>query len=242
MRRRIEIICFLLLIAGSASAARADLVVTIDSTTVAAGGTGVLDVYISSTASRFHPDRINDYAFTLQIRATTAGELMFSSSQSFGYLNNSNYVFYNNSADYEAGSPYYGGTAFTSMTGYTNDSFLGFDNTNNLHPVSLSSSSGEVLLAQISLSALPGYTSPGETFTVSLVPHSSHHHHESSSTYFNVVNHDFEQISAVPFTSHSGTVTIGPASVPEPTSIVYGLSAVAILACYRARRRFKIAL
>ena len=69
--------------------ARAGLVVSIASTTVAEGGTGELDVYLSSTASSTSPDQINDYAFTLQITPVGAGQLEFSASQGFGYLNDS---------------------------------------------------------------------------------------------------------------------------------------------------------
>ena len=50
MRRRIEVGCLFLLIAASAIPARADLVISISSPSVAAGGTGELDVYLSSTA------------------------------------------------------------------------------------------------------------------------------------------------------------------------------------------------
>jgi hypothetical protein len=250
MRRRIECFCLFLLIAASATAARAEIVVSIDSTTVAAGGTGVLDVYISSTAPSFHPDRFNDYAFTLQITPITAGELMFAPNsppppgpvQSYSYLNNPSYVFYGNSADWVAGQafpPAIGGTAFTSNTGYLDDSFQGFDTTNDFHTVSLSSSSGEVLLAQLTLSA--AITSSGEKFRVSLVPRFSRHGGSPSSpTYFDTVNSDFHQIHTVPYRSHSGIVTIGPSAVPEPSSIVYGLSAIAILACCQAQRRFKM--
>ncbi len=241
MRRHIEVGCVILLIAGSAVSARADLVVSIASTSVAQGGTGELDVYLGSTASPMTPDIINDYAFTLQITPSTVGNLAFSTSQGFGYLNSSSYVFFGDSADYIAGvssPPPAGGTPFTSMNGYLNDSFLGFDNTNDFASVSLSTNSGQVLLATLALDA--SITSAGETFTVSLVPDSgSGSQNTSSSTYFNVVDSSFNEISAVPFTSTSGTMTITPSAVPEPSSIIPGLSALAILACCHAQRRIK---
>jgi len=211
---------------GSAVPAQADLVVSIGSTTVAQGGTGTLDVYLSSTAPSSTPDQINNYAFTLQITPNTVGNLAFSTSQSFAYLNSSNYVFFGNSADYIAGltsPPPFGGIVET--TTYANDSFLGFDNTNDFSSVSLSSSSGQVLLATLSLDA--SITSTGESFTVSLVPTSGRGSSSGgASTYFDVVDSSFNEQSAVPFTSTSGTVMIAAAGVPEPASIISGLTAI----------------
>jgi hypothetical protein len=245
MRRRIEVGCLFLLIAGSATAARADLVVSISSPTVAAGGTGVLDVYLSSTATTT-PDMINDYNFTLQITQNQpAGQLEFASNppsnpeQSYNYLNNSSYVFYRDSADWIAGvasPPPSGGTPFTNVT--ANDSFLGFDNTNDFASFTLSKSSPQILLAQLTLDA--SITSMGESFTVSLVPGTGDGSEIpfTNSTFFGVVDSDFNKVSGLAFTSSSGTVTIGPAAVPEPSSIVCGLSAVAILACFQGKRRY----
>jgi len=139
------------------------------------------------------------------------------------------------SADYISGlasPPPIGGTALTTV--YANDTFLGFDSTNNLSPVSLSSSSGPVLLAALTLDA--SITSAGESFNVSLVP-SSGNGPSSAGTgmYFNVVDSNFNELSAVPFTSTSGTVTITPSgAVPEPASIICGLTAILILACWHA--------
>jgi hypothetical protein len=240
MRHRIEIgYLLLLLTAVSAIPAQAGLVVSVGSTTVAQGGTGALDVYLSSTAPSSSPDQINDYAFTLQITPNSAGNLAFSATQDFGYLNGSNYVFFGNSADYIAGlvsPPPIGGTPFTTV--YANDSFLGFDNTNDFTSVSLSSSSGKVLLATLTLDA--SITSAGESFTVSLVPPSGNGSSSSGSgTYFNVVDSNFNELSSVPFTSTSGTVNIVGASVPEPSSIVSGLTGLLILAGFHAARRVR---
>jgi hypothetical protein len=237
MRCRIGLGWLVVLLVGSGVPARAGLVVSIGSTTVAKGSTGTLDVYLSSTASPSSPDHINDYAFSLQITPNTVGDLAFSASQGFGYLNSSQYVFFGNSADYIAGltsPPPIGGTILTTV--YAGDSFLGFDNTNNFAQVSLSSSSGQVLLAALTLDA--SITSAGESFTVSLVPSSGNgSSHSSASTYFNVVDSNFNELSAVPFTSTSGTVTITAAAVPEPASIISGLTAFLVLSgVYGVRR------
>jgi hypothetical protein len=219
--------------------ARAGLVVSVGSATINQGSTGTLDVYLSSTASPSSPDQINDYGFTLQITANTVGNLAFSGSQDFSYLNSSNYVFFGNSADFISGissPPPIGGTPFTTV--YANDSFLGFDSTNDFTPVKLSSSSGQVLLAALTLNA--AITSAGETFSVSLVPDSGNGSSSSGAdTFFNVVDSNFNEISAVPFTSTPGTVTISSvATVPEPAAIISGMTAVVILACCLSRHGF----
>jgi hypothetical protein len=242
MRQRTRIGCLVVLLIGSAVPAQADLIVSIGSTTVAQGGTGSIDVYLSSTANPSSPDMINDYTFTLQITPNTVGNLAFSSSQSFGYLNSGNYVFFGNSADYIAGltsPPPVGGILETTV--YANDTFLGFDNTNDFGSISLSSSSGQVLLATLTLDA--SITSAGESFTVSLVPPTGNGSSSGgASTYFNVVDSSFNELSAVPFTSTPGTVMITPSAIPEPASIVSGLTAVLILAGFHhvRHRRFSL--
>ncbi len=240
--RHIAIGCAGILLASFlATPAHAGLIVSIGSTSIAQGGTGSIDVYLGSTADPSMPDQVNDYAFTLQIMPSGAGNLAFSGTQGFAYLNSPQYVFYGDSADYIAGEtspPPIGGTSFTSMTGYTNDSFLGFDNTNSFTPISLSTASGQVLLATLSLDAT--ITSVGETFTVGLVPTSgSGSMAGNSSSYFNVVDSNFNELSAVPFASVSGTVTITAAAVPEPASIVGCLTgaAIVLLAARWSKRR-----
>jgi hypothetical protein len=232
MRQRIRLGYLVVLWIASAVPARADLVVSIGSTSVAQGGTGTLDVYLSSTVDPSSPDVINDYAFTLQITPNTVGNLAFSVSQNFGYLSVGNYVFFGNSSDDVAGlasPPPVGGILET--TTYANDTFLSFDNTNDFSSDRLSTSSGSVLLATLSLDA--SITSAGESFTVGLVPTTgSGSSIGGASSYFNVVDSNFNELSSVSFTSTSGTVMITAASVPEPASIVSGLIGLLILIGY----------
>jgi hypothetical protein len=238
MRHRIEIgILGLFLTVVSALPAQADLVVSISSTAVTQGGTGTLDVFLSSNGFSSSPDQINDYAFTLEITPNTVGNLAFSSSQSLGYLSASDYAFFGNSADDitgQASPPPIGGTPLTTV--YANDTFLGFDTTNDLTPVSLSSTSGKVLLATLTLDA--SIASAGESFTVSLVPNTG----EGSSslgaaTYFNVVDSNLNELSAVPFTSTPAKVNIVAAAVPEPASIIPALAGAIFVASARRRPR-----
>lgn len=236
--RRIGIAFLAIALLGlEAVSAQASLVISVGSTSISQGGTGSIDVYLSSTASSSAPDQFNDYAFMLEIMPNTVGNLAFSSSQSFAYLDIPNYIFHGNSADYVAGltsPPPIGGFPETSV--YANDSFLGFDNAQNFSPVSLSTNSGQVLLATLSLNALQ--TSAGESFTIALVPTSgSGSMLSGAASYFNVVDSNFNELSAVPFASTSGTVNIIASAVPEPASVVSGLIGALLLVACRRRAR-----
>ena len=63
MLTRIKIRCLAILLAGWTTPARADLSIFLQDTTVAQGGTGVLNIYLSGTST----DTFNDYQFQLQI-------------------------------------------------------------------------------------------------------------------------------------------------------------------------------
>ncbi|MFI5453931.1 MAG: hypothetical protein ACHRXM_00610 [Isosphaerales bacterium] len=236
MPRGMWIWCLPVVLLLFAVPARADFVISIGSPTIPQGGTGTLDVLLTSTAGSLSPDLLNNYAFTLQI--TGPNELMFSTSQSFAYLTNSQYVFFGDSIDQmNTGS---GGTVSTSLTGYANDTFVGNDSTASGNPVSLTSANTAtpVLLAALTLDAT--ITSPGDSYSISLGPSSGDGSmNTSSKTVFDVV--DFAntglETSSVPFTSTSGTVMIGPASVPEPASLVSGLIGMITLAGFCGVRR-----
>jgi hypothetical protein len=195
-------------------------VVSIGSATIPQGGTGSLDVLLTSTADPRAPDQLNDFAFTLQI--TGPNELQFTPVQSFAYLSSSQYLFNGDSTAQLTSSE--GGTVSQTVT--PNDTFIGSDSTYSGNPVSLSSASSPVLLAALTLDTT--ITNPGDCYTIRLVPSVGDGSWNSSGqTYFHVV--DFtntgQETSAVPFTSGSGTVTIAGASVPEPDSILLALIA-----------------
>jgi hypothetical protein len=234
MPRRARNWCLLITLAGLAVPARADFVISIGSATVPQGGTGAVDVFLSSTAGSSSPDLLNNLGFTLQI--TGPHELQFASTQSFSYLNSPQYVFFGDSTDHNTSSP--GGTVRT--TSYANDTFVGSDSTFSGNPVSLSAASGSLLLARLSLGA--AITNVGDSYTISLVPPSGDGSMSSSmSTFFDVFNFSTgAETSAVPFSSTPGTVMITGSAVPEPASLVSALTALALVAgflgAYRLRR------
>ena len=84
MLKRTVIGCLAILLAGLARPAQADLNISIGSTSIAEGGTGTIDVYISSTTGT---DQINDYGLTLVIQGSNLdnSQLQFSTSPDFGF-------------------------------------------------------------------------------------------------------------------------------------------------------------
>ena len=182
MTRRIGFWSLAILLAGLAGQVRADLVISVGSAYRAArryGDRGRLPEQHGQPAS---PDPINNLAFTLQI--TGPNELMFSTTQGFGYLSDPHYVFSGDSTDQNTSSR--GGGSVTT-TSYANDTFIGSDSTFSGNPVSLSSSSGQVLLASLNLDA--SITNLGDVYTIGLVPGSGDGSiNSSASTYFDVFN------------------------------------------------------
>jgi len=233
MPRRLWIWCLAVLLPLFAAPAQAGFMISIGSPTIPQGGTGTLDVFLTSNASPSSPDPLNNYAFTLQI--TGPNELQFSPTQSFDYLTSSQYVYAGESTAQMTSSP--AGTVATTV--YGNDTFVGFDSTSSGNPVSLSSANTPVLLAALTLDAT--ITSPGDSYTLSLIPASGNGMMSSSSqTYFDVYNFvTGGETSIVLFTSTPGIVTISAASVPEPASIVSGLTALLILAAVHGLCRLR---
>ncbi len=241
MSRRAWILCLIIPLAGFAVPARGDVVISFATTPVAVGGTGTVDVYLTSNA----PDMINGYGFQVQLSnlGLDGTQLQFTPNEDLSYVNNPDYVFAGNSYNLV-------GSTTSSMTGYPNDTFGAVDSTlnNNSSPVTLTPGT-PYLLASLTVTTIPAPPGgaapmPGDSFSISLVPTSGDGSAlGSSNTLFN--NYDYSgnngEISATPFTSTSGTINIVASAVPEPASIVSGLAAMLSLlgvhGVRRARRR-----
>jgi hypothetical protein len=245
MPRRVWVLCLVLPLAVFAVPARADLVISIQDTSVAQGGTGTVDVYLTSNAPIGTPDMINSYGFQLQItnNGVDGTQLAFSTNQDFGYVSattspNPPYVFLNDSNAAQSSPPFIGGPPTQTM--YPNDTFTGTDFTFSNNPVSLSAGTTYLLASLTVTTATGAPPMASDSFTVSLVPPSGTGSVFAGNTFFD--NFDYNsgsEISATPFTSTSGTVTITPASIPEPASIISGLTAVLLLAGWHGARRLR---
>ena len=211
----------------AAGPARAGLVVSIQSTNVAAGGTGSVEVDITNNGNA--SVAINDYAIQLVIAPTngTLTQLAFSAPTpgQLGYLSDPNYVFLNDSIA-ALPPPFVG---LPTQTLYNNDTFTATDSTVSGNTVSIGVSQS-YLLAILPITTLTQLDpQSGDSFSVSLNPSSGTGSSSGgASTYFDVLDSNNNETSYVPFTSTPGTVTILPSAVPEPGTLVSGLTAILI--------------
>jgi hypothetical protein len=245
MPRRVWVLCLAFLLAGFAVPARAGTInISIVAAPVTQGGTGTVDVLLTSTASSGAPDLINNYAFQLQIanNGVDNTQLAFSANQDFGYISNSSlhpaYLFL---GDTSAAQPPPSPIGSPGQTVFPNDTFTGADSTFSGNPVSLSSGT-TYLLASLTVTTLTGAPpGVGDAFTISLVPPSgTGSMFANPNTYFDNFNFDGDnEFSFTPFTSTSGTVNVVSAAIPEPASIISGLTALLILAGVHGVRRLR---
>lgn len=193
-----------------------DFFITVESTTIAAGSQGYVNVFIryDGTGNNI----LSGTAFQFQIvpAGVVHGELQFTdspkpendptfSSGKYVFPNDNSYVRVNNNVNYPLGN------AFQSTTGWSNDSITGNDKTISPDPfVNVSVSGIDTLLAKLPVTASTT-ASPiqGDAFTINLIP--------SGTSYY--INGDTGTPFSFSNASSGGTVTIG-AAVPEPSSLV----------------------
>jgi hypothetical protein len=218
--------------------ARAGLVVSIENTTVAAGGTGSVEVDISNNGTS--PVAINTYAIQLVIAPTngTLTQLAFSipTTQQLAYLLDSNYIFVNDS--FAALPPPFVGLPTSTIYNY--DTFNATDSTMSGNTVSIGVGQ-TYLLALLPITTLTQLDpQPGDTFSVSLNPTpGSGSNRGGAATYFDVLDLNNNETSYVPFTSTSGSVLISPAAVPEPGALTLALVGIACLAVAQTMTRYR---
>jgi hypothetical protein len=245
MPRSTWVWCLAMSLSTFAIPARAELVISIQNTSVVQGDTGIVNVFLTSTATAQAPDLINNYAFQLQItnNGVDNTQLAFSANQDFGYVNATAsptppYVFLGDSFAAQSSPPFIGGPP--TQTIYPNDTFTGVDSTFSGNPVSVSAGTTYLLTSLTVTTATGAAPISGDSFTVSLVPPTGNGSISAgTNTYFD--NFDFNsgsELSATPYTSTSATVKITPASVPEPASIISGLTALLVVAGVHGLRHF----
>jgi hypothetical protein len=187
---------------------RADFVVSFDAnTSIAAGSSAFVNVYISSTTPGGQVLQQTSFEFALSPSTPSRLEFMDSPPPaSDPTYANSNYVFFNNSLNQIFGAPL--GTAGTASA--PNDRFAGGDF--GLLPVLVDAN--PKLLAMVPVTTVSGLPpAPGETFTIGLVPASGSN--LEGNTGFS--DGSFWQ----PFSSGIGTITItGITASPEPSALI----------------------
>jgi hypothetical protein len=197
------------------SAANADLVISIGSSTIAPGGTGFVDVFIRSTTGA---DLLNGFGAEFAISTLGGTSLWFANPQSDAQVSSPNYIFAGDSAAATSSTPV---ATIGPATTYN-----GVDATNSGNNVVVPSTNR--LLARLDLTTLT--SSPpaiGDTFTISLL-------NTLNTGFFNSPGPD-----PVPYTFTSGTVIVAASGVPEPSSLILAASALGAAGFLRRRRACK---
>jgi hypothetical protein len=208
----------LILVAMISSPASAGIIVDIQDATIAAGGTGFVDVLISSTGS----DDLASFGFEFQISAPTVnGALRFSAVQSDSETTaqsplDYDYVFLGDSINFSAVRPdpdeqrLVGGDAASANVSITGT---------------------QLLMARLEIEHVTGtpLAAVGEMFTVSLLP--------GPSTEF--FDQDWNSVNL--FSSSSGTIIItSAAAVPEPGAASVLLASSVVGLWWKRRQRWQI--
>ena len=201
-----------------------DVLVEMGNASIAAGGTGFVDVWISSTTGT---DSLSSAAYEFKITGSaTNGSLEFSSSQLDSEQAESDYVFF---PDTDAAN-FFAVPDAVDPTG-----LLGGDSIASSGPPAITLTSTKKLLARLELVHNSGspVNAIGDQFTISLIttnpllPSDPGYDPLADSSLFLDDNFAALSIASASF-SGSGTISITSAAVPEPgTFAALGLAAFA---------------
>jgi hypothetical protein len=196
------------------SPVRSDIIVDVQDASIAANGTGFVDVLISSNGTL--TDLMASFSFEFQISAPTLnGALRFSAVQSNSETTATgpDYVFLGDSQNFNA-----------QQLIPSEQTLVGGDGASG----NVNIAGGPFLMARLELEHLTGtpLAAVGETFTISLTPGNSDFLDENV-------------LSLTQGTHSSGTITITSAAVPEPTSTAVLLAGSVAGLWWRRRKRSK---
>jgi hypothetical protein len=192
----------------TASHASAGFVVNLSNVNVGPGGTGTMDIIVTSTTAY----TLSSFGLELQIApiGTPTSVLQFNPSmmQPTAPFGSGNYVFQDNSFDQDFSTPFWSvpdsNPMLTAVGGDMNDSGSGY--------VSIGASL-PMFLAAVQF-AVPAGATLGDQFQISLV-------NDPSFTYFDDLNGN---LLVGGYSMTGGVVTVAPSVVPEPSSLVITLS------------------
>ena len=208
MSRSIQGFAFGIIVVGlTATSVRADLTVTLTDATVAPGGTGTVDINVTSTNGT---DTLSAFNLELLITGvgTPAANLHFSSGidQPVPY-GNPDYVFAGESSNNDLSLPLWSDPTnpptYNVITG--GDSDDGNGSTPGYVTIPSTPGAPRTYLATVQFSLPPGAGTPGDQYNISLV-------NDPGQTYF-----DDPCNNPLQYTANEATVTI--ASVPEPSTL-----------------------
>lgn len=166
MRSIYQFLIVLLFVVSGNSMASAAIMVSYTGSSISAGGTGVLNVWVSSDADSGTPDNLDSFSALFRIApvgGAVADGLQFVDPQAETQLGDSSYVFNMDSLGEDFGGPL--GNVSTSVN--ANDTYLGGDGTVLGAGFDLDNATGEGLLFRLNLDATLALA--GDHFTVSLI-------------------------------------------------------------------------
>jgi hypothetical protein len=208
----------------AASQASAGLTIDLGDVNLAPGGTGTMNITISSSSL------VTLSSFGLELAITPIGTptsvLQFgaSASQPNPYLS-TNYVFYGQSFNQQFATPFWSvpgmNPMLTAIGGDTQYSM------GNFGYVSIGTT--PELLATVQFNS-PAGASLGDQFQISLV-------NDPNFTYFDDLNGN--PLNGGAYSMSGGVVTIAPSAVPEPSSVVITLTGLGGLLGVRYARRIR---
>lgn len=213
----VRLMLFVCVLCAPSGFVQAGILIRYSGSAITAGGSGFVDVFVSSDATAGTPDVLDSFSaqFLIQpVGGAPASGLQFVDPQSDSQLGLGNYVFFGDSLT----PPPLG---LVSSTTNTNDTYVGGDATVSGTGVFLDSVSGEKLLFRLDLSA--ALATGGSQYTLALVSGGSTSFLDTS---FNSLTIDSSAFAPITLT----------AAVPEPSSCVVA----GVLLCglvLRVRRR-----
>jgi len=200
---------------ATAATAKADFEITVGSTTLSTGGTGIVDIYITSNSSTGNQLGSFQLQLTTSVISSPSSDGLnasFTASQPSVY-NQSNYVFFGSSAAQDYGFPFW---ASPTSTVTNNDTIVGGDFNDSTLGYTNIKQGTTYLLAQLQVYN-PGQA--GDVFSVALSPASGS---GNGQTYFQDSNGN-----NIDFSSTAGTITT--LNLPEPSTPV--LAGIGSLCC-----------
>ncbi len=216
----LRILCAIALICSLCIAnAKAGIIVEVGDASISAGGTGYVDVLVSSDGS----DVLDSFSILAEISGSASNGSLIFDSTTIDVVGESNYVF---SSDPSSGGQIIfvdaDPPAFSTQVSVS-------DSTETFSGVTLNSSTKLLARLALSHSTVTASAAVGDTFTITLI-----------NTTGSSIDTQFFDIGGSPIaisTNNVGTVTITAAAVPEPSSFLVLLTLGTAVGIRRGRRQ-----